>query len=94
MTITWAAYDDVSVDSVHVDYSTDGATWVDVLVTQPSSGTYSWTYPATLSEVALYVRVRAWDNLSNVGTTTVRVGYECDPCSGDDPDNDPFRIPD
>jgi hypothetical protein len=61
--ITWTATDNVAVDSVSLDYSLHGdpGPWVAIAHGLASSGTYSWTVPAGVSDSAR-VRVEAYDS--------------------------------
>jgi len=66
--ITWTATDSLGVDSVRIDYSTDGgSTWIPVAANLANSGSYLWTVPGPTTIHAL-VKVTAIDPFLNRGT--------------------------
>ncbi len=54
--ITWTAADDVELDTIALDFSTDGASWSSIASGLANSGSYDWVVPAVPSTT---VRVRA-----------------------------------
>jgi len=69
--VTWAASDNVGVDSVTVGYSVTSATgpWVVVGHGLANTGTLDWTLPELTADSA-WVRVQAYDAAGNVGIAT------------------------
>lgn len=67
-TIRWTATDNVTLDSVALEYSTDnGAAWIYLASPAVGETLYEWLVPATPSNECL-VRVRAKDGENNWGT--------------------------
>ncbi len=65
--IEWIATDNVSIDSVTIQYSTNGGSnWIDVSTGEVNDSTYDWTIPATPSTTCL-VKVIAFDGFENAG---------------------------
>jgi hypothetical protein len=65
--IEWIATDNVAVDSVTIQYSTNGGTnWLDIATGEANDSTYDWTIPATPSTTCL-VKVIAFDGFENSG---------------------------
>jgi hypothetical protein len=60
--ILWVATDNVGVDSVNVDWSSQGAggPWIRVAHGLANSGTYNWTVPAA-NTINAFVRITAFD---------------------------------
>jgi hypothetical protein len=66
-TIRWIATDNQSIDSITIEYSTDGgASWLPVSSGEMNDSLYEWTVPATPSTTCL-VKVSAFDGMENVG---------------------------
>lgn len=60
-TVRWNAYDNVAVDSIEIDYSTDGGgSWASISTGEPNDGGFPWLIPNTPSDSCL-VRVIAFD---------------------------------
>lgn len=67
-TIRWTASDNVGLDSLVLEYSTDdGSTWSMIASPPVQDTAYAWTVPATPSDECL-VRVTAYDAQDNAGT--------------------------
>ncbi len=77
-TIGWTATDSVSVDTVSIDYSTDGGgSWTAITASTANDGTYDWTVPA-IDSTSVLVRVNATDTSGNVGTDTSNSSFTID----------------
>lgn len=65
--IEWVATDNISVDSVTIQYSTNsGSDWIQVSSGEVNDSTYDWTIPATPSTTCL-VKIIAFDAFGNGG---------------------------
>jgi beta-lactamase superfamily II metal-dependent hydrolase len=63
--VTWSASDNIGINSIAIDYSTDnGFIWTPVATGEANDGIYAWTVPSTPSVEAL-VRVTAYDGAGN-----------------------------
>jgi hypothetical protein len=63
--ISWSSDDDLEVESVNLDYSTDGGqSWTNIAIDLDQKGTYSFSAPATPSSVG-QIRVTAFDTHGN-----------------------------
>jgi hypothetical protein len=69
--VTWTASDNLSVESVSLDYSAHGPSgpWVPVAEGLANTGSYAWTVPSLNSDSAL-VRVTAYDPALHAGEGT------------------------
>jgi hypothetical protein len=66
-TVRWSAVDNVGVDSVVVEYSTDnGSAWAYIASPPAQDSLYAWLIPATPSRECR-VRVSAYDTHANMG---------------------------
>ncbi len=66
-TIRWYSNDNVMVDSVTIEYSTNnGTTWSPISSIEHNDSMYLWTIPETPSTSCL-VRIKAYDSSNNVG---------------------------
>jgi hypothetical protein len=66
-TIEWIATDNVSIDSVTIQYSINGgSSWIDASTGEANDSTYDWTIPPTPSTTCL-VKVIAFDGFENAG---------------------------
>jgi hypothetical protein len=84
--ITWAATDNVGVDSVNVDWSSQGTggPWTRVAHGLANSGTYDWTLPAANTSNA-FVRVIVFDAAAHSTTAASDSAFHIiDPTVGTD----------
>ncbi|HEC77654.1 MAG TPA: T9SS type A sorting domain-containing protein [candidate division WOR-3 bacterium] len=66
-TIRWSATDNIGVDSVTLEFSSDsGGTWSVVAAPSPQDSVYEWVIPGVHSTECL-IRVRAYDASANMG---------------------------
>lgn len=67
-TIQWHAQDNVGIDSIMIEYSTDnGLSWSHIATITPPDSIYPWTVPATPS-TQCRVKIQAYDGSNNIGS--------------------------
>lgn len=67
--ITWTATDaNLNSNSIKLEYSlNNGAAWTEIANSQPNSGSYSWTPPASTSTSQAEIKVSATDLAGQIG---------------------------
>ena len=64
-TIYWYAIDNIGLDSISVEFSSDsGTTWTTIASPPPSDTFYEWTVPSVYSSACL-IRIQAFDGSGN-----------------------------
>jgi PKD repeat protein len=87
--VTWSASDDIAVDSVKLEYSTDGGnSWSIIDSDVTDDGSYDWTVPR-LDATGALIRVTATDGAGNTGSDTSDSTFDID---GTRPDVDTLDV--